>query len=408
MVFVAKGVSATRWVRSKKGVALVIMSFLPTGYAAPFHDFVDVKNPGKQRSGHGFHTNKQHLEDNEGPDACEVKVNIDCIVKAIGTNNDQLYPDSTKCEDLLYPLLDRCDDRPNDMLMKFNGGNCGQSLNLQPQATGTSWENYDWQCVDHQASDGMYGPPSEGFAYIVATDARNEDIVYFSGSVEVGTTFNLNRNNEDVAEDMNITISEGTTPGGEILQTIKIHSACPCPTDGTPNSECWSGDNLWETYLGKKLFLSDKFGSVQLVGYTNNGQGTVSTFVNVTYMYTLENQGTVDAYLVELVSERSPPFPSEASNLTEEMVNQSPLIGYISPNEIFVVEEDEQIDMSVRKNYTTTVTLSAKTAQGNPCSDTKLLSFEAGYSWTPPPRNTPRGSRGRGGNRYLRTSRAFG
>lgn len=139
------------------------------------------------------------------------------------------------------------------MVFRYNGGDCSGGFNVQP--------NTLYQCQDF----GI-GPPRQDGAtsYIIAFQLGGGE-EYFSGFVDVNDEFTILAE-EKFTANMNITVYDpgNSTDVAEILkpsnmiQTVIYHSSC-----------------------SQNLFLKDRFGSVQLVEFTNEEQGRVSCFQNV-------------------------------------------------------------------------------------------------------------------------------
>jgi hypothetical protein len=159
-------------------------------------------------------------------------------------------------------LGDRCDiipmcnqiseQRAFEMSFRYNGGDCSQSRNSQALSGLFQCNNFNG------------GPPSkEGVvAWIEAFELGGGEI-YFSGFVTVGEVFTLFAE-DTFSPNQNITIydSKGETDRDSvvrpenIMQTIRYHSA-------------------QET----SFYLSNKFGSAQLVEFVNEYQGRVTCFI---------------------------------------------------------------------------------------------------------------------------------
>ena len=270
-------------------------------------------------------------------DDCAVSVEASCSVDKDGGHCDAITPIATRCE-----------DKPTELVMRYNGGNCSQSFNIQGVAG-------LFACEDYQG-----GPPTnEGVqTYMVATDIRGLGINFFSGFVSVGQDISFRNNGLILFSSMNVTIySSDDRPRENILQTMIYHSSC--------------SDNL---------FLKDRFGSIQLVAFINDLQGVVSCYVNSTFTFSITNEGEVDANLVRLISEMT---PHGTLDLTGEVRDQ-----IVTPGSSFVVTQPVQIDMTVRQSYSLDTTIVGRSPGGNICENTDFLEFTVG---TPVP-NSPTSS----------------
>jgi len=139
-----------------------------------------------------------------------------------------------------FDATTRCTHRPSEMTLKYNGGGCEQSQNKQgPNASDK------FRCTDYGG-----GPTTEGQNYVVVSDLG------FHKAVNVSETFSLSYDEHGswFPSDLAVEIYADMTKDS-LLQEIRFHSSC-----------------------SKALFLSDKFGSVQVFGYKNDPyyQGTQS------------------------------------------------------------------------------------------------------------------------------------
>jgi hypothetical protein len=131
------------------------------------------------------------------------------------------------------PNLDpvQCLDCPKSFLFKFSGGTCDQSSNSQ-----------DIYCTDKAAiSDSVQ---------IVITDSHFK-YIFFDGKVNRGNIFEVTPSHGSFATDMVVKIIIDS----DIVQIIKFHSSCSEP-----------------------IFLTDVFGAIEIVGWTNSKQGVVKLY----------------------------------------------------------------------------------------------------------------------------------
>jgi hypothetical protein len=263
-------------------------------------------------------------------------------------------PDGEECDDI-PPLIDICLARPTEMEFKYNGGDCSQSFNIQPISL--------FQCFDFQG-----GPPTQAGeeSYIVVSDIKGLGIDYFSGFVPVGETFDLNTGGQPVQANMNVSIySQGPPPGqrfpgfDSMLQTLVFHSSC-----------------------SRNLFLKDRFGAIQLVGFENAVQGLVTCFINTTFTFMISGTGQFDTILRELYAITN---LEQFLNLTDEVNGQE-----LVPGQPFTIETNYTLDLSVRRRYTVLATIVGETVDsvtGEPngefCRDTDFLEFVAGNPLPP-------------------------
>ena len=160
------------------------------------------------------------------------------------------------CESPLLGYV-QCVERPTAATMLFTGGGCEQGDNTQSSS--------EYTCTDSNS-----GPPFVvgEEAFIIVTDIKGDGITYFSGPVSVGETFSLNDGNELFETDMFIMIY---TPDQQtLLQTVQFRTSC-----------------------SSALYLLDRFGAAQLVGFFNDLQGGVS--VSTVYLLALTFNVPADA-----------------------------------------------------------------------------------------------------------------
>ena len=222
--------------------------------------------------------------------------------------------DTDSCETIpeFFPI---CQQRPFEMIFLYNGGDCSGSFNVQPDTL--------FICEDYKG-----GPPTErgDVSYIQAFELGGGEM-YFEGFVEVGSEFTALAESK-MAANMNITIYDPgmlTDPDmivqpQNIVQTVIYHSSC-----------------------SKNLYLKDRFGSIQLVVFTNELQGTVTCFRNSTLSF------QIDA-----------PFSLEGSNIILSQLNVVGRAGIfdltpnvagveIGPTMPFAVTLEIQLDLTVRQ-----------------------------------------------------------
>ena len=263
------------------------------------------------------------------PDTCVVTVNTTCN-----------YGNAT-CDNIPPPIT-QCLQRPNELYFKYNGGDCSQSFNLQPATL--------FQCFDYNGAP----PTAEGeLSYLIATDIKGLGIIYFEGYVGVGDVFLLDDGDNRVDANMNVTIYKDESVGFDnFLQTIVYHSSC-----------------------SRNLFLKDRYGSIQVVGFVNDLQGNVSCFANVVFNVVISNTGDFDAQFISLVTTTN----IGTFNLTQDVIDSG-----VGPGEQFITEVPIFIDLSQQINYTVVTTLVGSTpSSGVLCSSTDELTFTAGQPPNP-------------------------
>jgi len=269
--------------------------------------------------------------------------------------DESWLPDNqTDCA--LPPLQDLCSERPAVMVMRYNGGPCDQSDNLQPDKSG---------CVD--VGDG---PPTDKgvVSWITVTATKDPGITYFNGPVAVGDNFELDDGGGRVEADMTVIISEvdssGTGPGLTIQDQF-FHSSC-----------------------SQNLFLKDRFGSVQLVAWLNGLQGFVTCFVDVEFSFAIVNgelgnpSDTSPATLLSfftLTNLIGDGDGLELRNFTDIVYGKT-----LQPGELYEFEAIFTIDATVRRFYTAISNLVGRNDDTNGiCRVSSVLSFTAGADLTP-------------------------
>ena len=136
----------------------------------------------------------------------------------------------------------------------------------------------------------------------------------------------------------------------------------------------------WRTYTPRalRIFVKDRFRSIQFVLFINEMQGKVSCFLPVYFGYTLTNEGSAyNAEIVEFFSIRN----SELIDLMDYLTDN-----VIEPGSSIVVQEPVLLDMTVRQTYTTITTVVGEKPGGNTCNDDYTLIFVPG---NPPPSRFP-------------------
>ena len=269
----------------------------------------------------------------------KLHLNVDCIP-----------PFGDTC-DSIPQYTPQCQHRPSTMTFRYKGGDCLGSYNAQ--AGGGTFE-----CEDFQG-----GPPSQNGtrSYIKAIASSNEK-VHFSGFVNVGDQFTLSPEHGAFAADMNITIYN---PGNftelsdivnydNMIQTVLFHSSCDLD-----------------------LYLMDQFGSVQLVEFFNEEEGTVTAVQDVTLGFTIyvttgiEGGGATLSGLIAVstTGDGNSDVIILNDHVTKELESGMPIY----------VTGKFTIDLSTRQNYTVVGTVAGNTYDGTFCAGSNIAMFTAGY-----------------------------
>jgi hypothetical protein len=226
-----------------------------------------------------------------------------------------------------------CQELPNALTLRYNGGNCAQSDNRQALSM--------VQCSDSTTNP----PPSSGGSYIVAEEHGGGD-VYFEGFVDVGEDYTLALSGKSLPADMSITVYDpnGSSNPGDIVnvaniqQTLTFHTSCSQP-----------------------LFLKDKYGAHQVVEWSNDLQGIVSCFVATqTGPVTLTNNFNQAITLLEANIITN--FLPQPIDKTDEVVGQ-----ILMPGEsVELCSADVTVDLTDQDTqYTFLVTIVGEVSNGS-------------------------------------------
>ncbi len=273
-----------------------------------------------------------------------IVVEIDCLPPFEGAN----------CNDIVVEIIE-CQEPPSEMVLRYNGGDCDGSFNIQPDTL--------FSCVDLQG-----GPPQEvgAVSYITARGLGENQEEYFSGFVAIGEDFVLSAQTV-VTANMNIMIYDpsGSSNPDEItnsdglVQNITMHTSCL-----------------------NYLFLKDRFGAVQLVEFENSRQGRVTSYQNITLTYTIElarNQEEVSVELTGLTVTSN----IEISEGETRDVSPAVIEKIVTPDMTVTIEEQYRIDLTQRKRYTTSAVVVGQADDGKICSGSESYQFTAGNPLPP-------------------------
>jgi len=267
---------------------------------------------------------------------CDLHIEIGCLAPFFGADCNEIEQ-----------LMTQCLDPPSSMVLRYSGGDCGSSFNIQPNAVFT--------CMDDEA-------PSGNSSYIIATGfAENEEVVYFEGFVGKGDDFTIeaefliaNITNILILDPADLTDPVEIVQAGVLLQAVTFATSCD-----------------------EFLFLSDRFGAIQLIEFENERQGRVSSFQDITLTFTVElpEDGSVGpTELMGLsVSSNIEIGDGEVTDLTDLVAGMN-----LTAESRIVVQETFVIDLSQRNGYTTTATV-----MGNICQGSDQYEFTAGNRLPP-------------------------
>jgi hypothetical protein len=238
------------------------------------------------------------------------------------------------------PAKHVCTERPNSITMLYNGGDCSQSDNLQPQA---------FLCEDYNGGPSTTkGEPS----YVVVTDVLDKNITYFRGFVNVGDMYSLKSNGTIFESDQNISIySSDMIVYDNLLQTVVFHTSCVV-----------------------NLELNDVFGSSQVVQYSNTKQGNVTVFVPVIFDIWIQLGTNSDpAILNKLVVKTNLDY--DEVSLSSKISNKTLYPG----GKVSVGEAQFTLDISSRQTYIMTATITGTSIPSSSiCTGTATASLDAG------------------------------
>lgn len=280
-------------------------------------------------------------------DECFVQIGVTCTPP----------PGFADC-DSITPPRDECAEKVFTMGFRYQGGDCSNSFNVQdPQI---------FQCEDF-----MGGPPTDGEAlnHFVVTDIKGLGVNYFTGTIGLGTDFELTNGGELLGANVNVTIYESVdnqSPSG-ILQTMVIHTSCSQVT-----------------------FLKDRYGAIQLLSFNNTIQGFVSCFADITLDFAVDNVlgnvGAFTAILETLVSLTN--FDSSNGDAVGDdgLLNFTSAVAGVEvpPGGTFPIPPVSlTLDLAQRKLYTIFSILQGASPDGFSCQDSDQFNFTAATTLIP-------------------------
>jgi hypothetical protein len=233
------------------------------------------------------------------------------------------------------------------MGMKFNGGDCTMSSNVQSDT---------FFCEDFNG-----GPTTEDGDefYIIVTSAKGDGTVYYNDWAIVGDNYFLDGGGDILAADSNITIySSNITSPSNIVQTLRFDSSC-------------SGN----------LFLKDRFGASQLVEWINVEQGTVTCFATAIIDVDILIPVFIAGDNITLASLQTITNLPARVNLTDDVFGET-----LTAGETLTVSFPFEIDLTISRRYTFLTSITGVSDLGIVCDGRTFSSFIAG---TPPPQVVP-------------------
>jgi hypothetical protein len=274
---------------------------------------------------------------------CQAELIVECIPPVNETSG-------IPYENCDFPPV-QCHETATLMTFRYDGGDCSDSFNIQDPTVYT-------------CQDFFGGPPRIDEigveSLIVVTDDKDMSIIYFTGIVPVGGSFNITNPKGDdllLGSNVNVTIYEGDKSPKNIRQTMTIN---------TDNSEV--------------TFIKDRFGSLFLIAFQNSLQGFVDCFFDVFFRYSATNSGARVSTVETLTSIVGGFFPDNSPraklNFTTEVAGTA-----LPPNKEVVLAESGPltIDYSSRKSYSVLSNMQLST-NGNICKTTTFLIITAGVA----------------------------
>lgn len=274
---------------------------------------------------------------------CQAELIVECIPPV----NDTSGIPYENCD---FPPA-QCLEPATLMTFQYDGGDCSDSLNVQDPTIYT-------------CQDFFGGPPRTDEigveSLIIVTDDKDFNIIYFTGIVPVGGSFNITNPEGDnllLGSNVNVTIYEGDKAPKNIRQTLIIN---------TDNSEV--------------TFIKDRYGSLFLIAFQNSLQGFVDCFFDVFFKYSASSSESRISTVETLTSIVGGFFPDNAPqaklNFTDEVSGVA-----LPPNkQVFLAESGPlTIDYSSRKTYSVLSNMQLST-NGSICKTTNFLIITAGVA----------------------------
>jgi hypothetical protein len=246
--------------------------------------------------------------------------------------------------------------------MLFNGGDCSQSDNVQPDK---------FFCTDLGPISTELGTPY----YIVVTDAKGKGITYFSDIVNVGDFYKLGDGTERFEADQIIQIY--TPDQATMLQDVQYHSSC-----------------------SQNLELKNRFGASQIVEFLNEEQGLVSCFETFSFSLNIAVPISVSGEAITLSKLTVDTNFAGQLDLTDQVAGVT-----VEPGGSVVATLEGEVDFSTAQTYTLEFNIEGTNASGDFCVGQEIVSFEAG-GVPPRPPSAPTTSSKKGGKDKKRRATA--
>ncbi len=173
---------------------------------------------------------------------------LEGMVDATDTLDCTPTPEEPSSSCRVFATETLCQQRPTELHLRYNGGDCAQSSNTQAADK--------WSCS---------GDAGAGKVRIVA---GNGSTIYLESSgVQVGDVLVLADGGNSLGSEtfVNVFVDDDTDT---LLQEITLHTSCSQP-----------------------LAIGDRFGSMEVAGFLNEDQGFVQLGTEIVYVYTITNTG---------------------------------------------------------------------------------------------------------------------
>ena len=266
--------------------------------------------------------------------------NTTCVVDVtISCDSNVLTPQVEPCDDIRVPPFDQCEFDPYEISLRFNGGPCGQSENLA-----------DRRPLDSCREFGNISTASGEDEYYLVVHSLDDSVPLSSEYVvAVGDTFTVSTNSVNATVDaplsllpsqLQVTIYDNALQLN-VLQEISFTTSCTEP----------------------RLFLFDRFGSLQYTSLRNEEQGDIPPVVpddfflrDISMLLTIKGLGTNRVRLDE--ANMIVNFSSEVQNFTSRIAGGPLVDRQIS----LLLDAPYTIDLSNRTRYTAFVTVVGSTS----------------------------------------------
>jgi hypothetical protein len=183
--------------------------------------------------------------------------------------------------------------------------------------------------------------------FVVATDQANAEIVYFANFVALGEDFTVSELFAGVGVPNNLNITVYSSSGQETpVQTISFASSCP---------------------TNQPLFLQNRFGSMQLIAFTNENQGIVDSIIDVTLVYTVDS-----VFATATIQSLQSITTSGFFDLTDQVEG---VVLEEANDYSYVVEQPFPVDLSMAVMINVSGTVEVALPDGFFCLDTDVVSY---------------------------------